>query len=135
MRDTANKRSLLGCKVEAHVPSGVRKTWAPHTASGYYVGNAWEHYRCHEVYISDTKSIQTCLTVYFKHKYLAMPSINPDDALISGRLSNGCHLGPCPKNNHHSKHSGSAYDNLQAISQGQQGHGHSSKGAQRAHPS
>ena len=53
---------------------------APH--SQYYIGNAWEHYRCHEVYMKDTKSIQTCLTVFFKHKYLTMPSITPDDALI-----------------------------------------------------
>ncbi len=53
-----------------------------HTASGYYVGNAWEHYRCHDVYISETKSIRTCLTVFFKHKYLTMPSITPADALI-----------------------------------------------------
>jgi hypothetical protein len=78
----ANPFAPLGCKVQAHVTPGVRETWVPHTASGYYVGNAWEHYRCHEVYISDTKSIHTCLTVFFKHKYLAMPSITPAGALI-----------------------------------------------------
>jgi hypothetical protein len=72
----------LGCKVEAHITPGVCKTWAPHTASGYYLGNTWEHYRCHEVYISDTQCIRTCLTVFFKHKYLTTPSITPDDALI-----------------------------------------------------
>jgi hypothetical protein len=78
----ANHFEPLGCKVEAHVTPGVQETWAPHTVSGYYNGNAWEHYRCHEVYISGTKSIQTCLTVFFKHKYLTMPSITPDNALI-----------------------------------------------------
>ena len=78
----ANPFAPLGCKVEAHVTPGVQETWAPHTASGNYVGNAWEHYRCHDVYISDTKSIRTCLTVFFKHKYLTMPSITPADALI-----------------------------------------------------
>ena len=78
----ANPFAPLGCKVEAHVTPGARETWAPHTASGYYIGNAWEHYRCHDVYISDTKSIRTCLTVFFKHKYLTMPSITPADALI-----------------------------------------------------
>jgi hypothetical protein len=78
----ANPFAPLRFKVEAHVTPGVRETWAPHTASGYYVGNAWEHYRCHDVYISDTKSIRTCLTVFFKHKYLTMPSITPADALI-----------------------------------------------------
>jgi hypothetical protein len=78
----ANPFAPLGCKVEAHVTPGVRKTWVPHTASGYYIGNAWEHYCCHEVYISNTKSICTCLTVFFKHKYLTMPSLTPSDALI-----------------------------------------------------
>ena len=78
----ANPYAPLGCKVEAHVTPGVRETWAPHTASGYYIGNAKEHYRCHEVYISDTKSTRTCLSVFFKHKYLTMPTITPADALI-----------------------------------------------------
>jgi hypothetical protein len=30
----------LGCKVEAHVVLEIYKTWAPHTASSYYIGNA-----------------------------------------------------------------------------------------------
>jgi hypothetical protein len=77
-----NSFALLGCKVEAHITSGARETWAPHTASGYYVGNGWEHYPCHEVYISDTKSIRTCSTVLFKHKYLTMPYLTLSDALI-----------------------------------------------------
>jgi hypothetical protein len=78
----ANPFALLECKVEAHITPGVCKTWATHTASGYYVGNAWEHYRCHEIYISNTKSICTCLKVFFKHKYLTLPSTTPSDALI-----------------------------------------------------
>lgn len=41
----------FGCKVESHLVPGIRETWAPHTASGYYAGMSWEHYRCHEVYI------------------------------------------------------------------------------------
>jgi hypothetical protein len=77
-----NPFTSLGCKVKAHITPGVREMWAPHTASGYYAGNVWEHYKCHERYISDTKSIQTCLTVFFKRKYLTMPSITPDDALF-----------------------------------------------------
>ncbi len=77
-----NPFAPVGCKVEAHLTPGVRKTWAPHTASDYYVGKAWEHYCCHEVYISDTKSICTYLTAFFKHKYLTVPSLTPSDALI-----------------------------------------------------
>jgi hypothetical protein len=77
-----NPFAPLQCKVEACVTPGARETCAPHTASGNCVGNVWEHYPCHEVYISDTKSICTCLTVFFKHKYLTMPSLTPLDALI-----------------------------------------------------
>jgi hypothetical protein len=74
--------ALLRCKVEAHVTPGVQETWAPHTASGCYVSNAWEHYKCHKDYISDTTSIRTCLTVFFKHKDITMLSITPENALI-----------------------------------------------------
>jgi len=78
----ANPFAPLGCKVEAHIKPSVRETWAAHTASGYYIGNAWEHYRCHEVYITNTKHSRICETVFFKHKYLTMPRFTPADALI-----------------------------------------------------
>ena len=50
-----NPFAPLGCKVEANTAPGTRKTWAPHTASGFYTTNTKEHYRCHEIYICDTK--------------------------------------------------------------------------------
>jgi len=78
----ANPFAPLGCKVEAHIKPSVRETWAAHTASGYYTGNAWERYRCQEVYITDTKHSRICKTVFFRHKYLTMPSFTPADALI-----------------------------------------------------
>ncbi len=68
--------------LEGHVTPGVQKMWAAHTTNRYYIGNAWEHYRCHEVYISTTKGMRICGTVFFQHKYLAMPTITPADALI-----------------------------------------------------
>ncbi len=77
-----NPFAPLGCKVEAHIKPSVCKTWAAHTASGYYIGNAWEHYRCHKIYITDTKHSRICETVFFKHKYLTMPNFTPADALI-----------------------------------------------------
>jgi hypothetical protein len=72
----------LGCKVESHLVPGIRKTWAPHTANRYYVGTAWEHNHCHEVYIIDTRHTQIYSLVFFKHKYLTMPSLMPSDSLI-----------------------------------------------------
>ncbi len=72
----------LGCKVEAHLVPGIRETWAPHTTGGFYVGNSWEHYCCHEVFSSDTRHTRICSTVFFKRKYLTMPTLTPSDALI-----------------------------------------------------
>ncbi len=56
--------------------------WAPHTTSGFYIGNAWDHYRCHEIYINDMRHTCTCDTVFFKHNYLTMPTLTPANALI-----------------------------------------------------
>ncbi len=78
----ANPFAPLGCKVKAHLVPTIRGSWAPHMASGFYIGNAWDHYRCHEIYISNTRHTQVCNTVFFKHKYLTMPTITAADALI-----------------------------------------------------
>jgi hypothetical protein len=56
--------------------------WVPHTANGFYIGNAWDHCRRHKIYINDMRHIRTCNTVFFKHKYLTMPTLTPADALI-----------------------------------------------------
>ena len=78
-----NPFAPLGCKVEAHMMPSTRETWGEHTASGYYIGNSDEHYRCHKVYISSTRGIRVCETVFFKHKYLTQPSFTTNDALIA----------------------------------------------------
>jgi hypothetical protein len=78
----ANPFAPLGCKVEAHLVPTIWESWAPHTASRFYVGNAWDHYWCHEIYISDTCHTRVCNTVLFKHKYLTMPTITAADTLI-----------------------------------------------------
>jgi hypothetical protein len=56
--------------------------WAPHTASGFYIGNAWDHYRCHKIYINNTRHTCICNTVFFKHKYPTMLTLALADALI-----------------------------------------------------
>jgi hypothetical protein len=80
----ANPFAPLGYKVEAHVTpdNHNQETWVPHTASGFYVGHVWVHYQCHKIYICDTKHTRTCLTAFFKHKYLTMPMITPANTLI-----------------------------------------------------
>jgi hypothetical protein len=78
----ANPFTPLGCKVEVHIVPSNCKTWAPHTASGFYIGNAWDHYCCHKIYINDTCHTLLCNTVFFKHKYLTMPALTLTDAFI-----------------------------------------------------
>jgi hypothetical protein len=78
----SNPFAPIGCKIEAHLIPGIRETWAPHTTSGFYIGNSLEHYCCHEVFISDTHHTRICSTVLFKHKYLTMPTLTPSDAPI-----------------------------------------------------
>ena len=78
----SNPYAPLGCKVEAYLYPGFMETWALHTASGYYLGNSKEHYQCHQIYTSDTRHTRVCDTVFFKHKYLTMPTITPADELV-----------------------------------------------------
>jgi hypothetical protein len=68
--------------VEAYLYPGIQETWAPHNASGYYLGNLQEHYQCHKIYIYDTRHHQVCDTVFFMPKYSTMPMITLANALI-----------------------------------------------------
>jgi hypothetical protein len=61
----SNLFAPLGCKVEAHDIPKICETWAPHTASVYYIGNTMEYYHCHNVYIPDTKGTRVCSSVFF----------------------------------------------------------------------
>jgi hypothetical protein len=47
--NNANPFAPLGCKVEAYLYPSIWETWAPHSAGGYYIGNLFKHYQCHEV--------------------------------------------------------------------------------------
>jgi hypothetical protein len=59
-----------GCKIIAHEKPGKRRTWAPHGRHGYSLGPAMHHYRCQNVYISDTASERIVHTIkFFPHNY------------------------------------------------------------------
>ena len=58
------------------------KTWEEHTKTGFYIRNSWEHYRCHEVWVQDTKHTRVGQTVVFRHKKLTDPIMTPNDTLI-----------------------------------------------------
>ena len=77
-----NPFAPLRTEVEMHIMPGPCKSWAAHTKKGYYVGNSLKHYICHIVWIKETRSVRVSQTVFFKHKYLTMPSLTPADALM-----------------------------------------------------
>ena len=72
----------LGCAVEVHVVPDVRETFAPHLVSGYHLGTLLEPYMCYKIWVKKTRSEQIGNTVFFKHKYLTMPTITNVDALL-----------------------------------------------------
>jgi hypothetical protein len=65
-----------GTRIIAHETPGKRRTWAPHGQDGWYIGPALEHYRCHTVYITKTRSSRVVETVeFFSHRFkLPFPS-------------------------------------------------------------
>ena len=73
----------MGCAVEMHDMSSVRDAWESHTVLGYYIGVSKEHYRCHKVWVKDTRSVRVGNTVFFKHKYLTMPTLMNSDTLVN----------------------------------------------------
>ena len=72
----------LGTAVEMNLVPTARETWAPHSATGYHVGVSLEHYRCYRELIKAMRSKRIGHTVFFKHKYLTMPTITNADALL-----------------------------------------------------
>ena len=78
----AHPFAILGSAVEIHVMPKHRKTWSTHTKSGYYLGPSWEHYRCHDIWVTDTRARRVGQTVFFKHKYLTQLSVTMNDALL-----------------------------------------------------
>ena len=56
---------ILGSRVEIHETPKQRRTFGAHTKTGYYLGPAWDHYRCHLVWVEDTRATRIGQTVFF----------------------------------------------------------------------
>ena len=72
----------LGIEVHSYIPPDKRKTWGIKSKKGYYIGTSREHYRYFHAYIPETGGIQGSETMYFKHKYITMPSVTSADAVV-----------------------------------------------------
>jgi hypothetical protein len=73
----------MGTAVQMHEKPSQRKTWAPHSVDGWYVGTSLEHYRAHKIRHKATKAERVSDTVFIKHKYLTNPAVTPADAVIA----------------------------------------------------
>ena len=83
----AHPFAILGTAVEVHAMPGKRRTWDAHTKPGFYLGPSWEHYKCHEFWVQETK-------------HIAQPYLTMSDALIlpGEKLCNAL-SGKAPNNN------------------------------------
>lgn len=83
-----NKTPLAppGTRVLVHVKPNKRTTWAPHGETGWYIGPAMEHYRCHQVFIPKTNATRIADTVEFFPQNVPLPSLSSHDTLITAAL-------------------------------------------------
>jgi Reverse transcriptase (RNA-dependent DNA polymerase) len=63
-----------GIRVLVHEKPSNRGTWAPHALDGWYVGPALESYRCHRVWMWDTRAVRICDTLTWMPTRLSMPT-------------------------------------------------------------
>lgn len=88
----------LGTAVDMHLVPTAREMWLPHSATGYHMGISFEHYRCYRIWIKETRAKMIGNTVFFKHKYLTMPTItNADALLIAGKDMQSALKGAVPQ--------------------------------------
>jgi hypothetical protein len=63
-----NKMPLapMGCAVQLHQSNTRRASWAENLMDGWYLQTSPEHYRCHVIYVKQTKSKRVSDTVFSK---------------------------------------------------------------------
>ena len=78
-----NKMPLapMGCAVQLFQNSEKRTSWGANAIDGWYLQTSPEHYRCHVIYVKQTKSERVSDTVFFKTKYITEPTLTPADVI------------------------------------------------------
>jgi hypothetical protein len=87
-----NKMPLrpMGCAVLMHRNRSRQGTLAEHSINGWYLQTSPEHYRCHVIYVKNTKSRRISDSAFFKHKHITQPTLSLMDRVIKaiGDLKN-----------------------------------------------
>ena len=64
-----------------HKSPDTRETYAPHGLKGWYVGGAPEHYRCFDIWCSDTLQVRQGETVHFSPHDQVLPGLSPHEKI------------------------------------------------------
>ncbi len=70
-----------GTKILAHVRPSARRTWKAHALEAWYMGPAFEHYRCYTAYVPSTGKTRIVDTVSWFPKKVAMPIATKEDLM------------------------------------------------------
>ena len=79
-----NKMPLapMGCAVQLHKRSERRGSWAMNAVNSWYLRTSDEHYRCHVIYVTHSRSERISDIVHFKHKHITTPTVMPEDTIV-----------------------------------------------------
>ena len=72
-----------GTKVLVHSKPVQRKSWQFHGTEGWYIGPAFNHYRCLQCYLPHTRTEIYSDTIRFIPRLIPIPEASTDDSLIS----------------------------------------------------
>jgi hypothetical protein len=80
-----NKMPLgpLGCKTQCFVSPEERRSFGTHSIDSWYIGTSPDHYRCHKVFVKETKAVRITDTLLFHHKEITQPTVTVADALVT----------------------------------------------------
>jgi hypothetical protein len=72
-----------GIRVLVHLKPNKRETWAPHASEGWYIGPAFEQYRCYKVYMVETKSERITDTLAWYPTKTKLPTATSLEIIIA----------------------------------------------------
>ena len=81
----------MRCAEQIHEESSQRRSWAPHSADGFYLGTSPDNYRAHRIYVKATNAERVSETVFFKHKYLTNPTVTHADRVRAVQAAKELH--------------------------------------------
>jgi hypothetical protein len=72
-----------GIRVLVHDKPSQRTAWSPHATDGWHTGPAVDSYRCHKVWIWETRAKQICDAVSWFPTKVTMPLASSNDLILA----------------------------------------------------